>query len=232
MTDGTTNQMDTSGKQKLTAIPDTSDGVQGTSGDKTYTELEVKKMMSDKLAQVGREAKTLETQKAELEQREGELAQWRREKDEAEYEAARGDPDALNIYQRKKDMEKRENALSKREIAVEREKLEHQIEIESAREYVKEKVIFDIAEKYGVDADVLNDLDLPPDKLEKVAAKMTNTELTGIDRATTAPKTKRDSGMTIGGRTSFSREQIRNHEFFIANKEAILEAQRLGRITN
>jgi hypothetical protein len=220
MPDGTENQKDASA-----VTQDTSKGNQETPQDRTYTEAEVRKVVNDRLAQAGREAKAIEQAKVELEKKEQELVQWRRHKDEAEYEAVRGDPDALSQYQKEKAIQKREDELVKRE-------LKHQVEIERVREYAKEKETSDIAQKYGIDADMLNDLDLPSDKLEKVAAKMVNQELADTGKKATTSRVKRDSGMTIGGRTSFSREQIKDHEFFKANKEAILEAQRLGRISD
>ena len=169
---------------------------------KTYTEQDVLKMVSDRLATAGREAKVLETRKAELERREQEIAQWRTRKEEEELEVARGDPDKLNSYQEKKRLRDEKEELSKQRREWEQEKLAHEVEIEEARATKREIDIFDIAQEYeGGDAVKLKKLcDTAKITSKEQIREAANTiwEKKGKQPEGT-PKPKHDSGMTIGG---------------------------------
>jgi len=182
--------------------PDSSKANEGTSQDtRTYTEQDVQKMVSDRLAAAGREAKALETRKAELERKEQEIAQWRARKEEEELEAARGDPDKLNSYQEKKRLRDEREELTKQRREWEQEKLSHEVEIEEARATKREIDIFDIAQEYeGGDAVKLKKLcdTFKATSKEQIREAAENLwEKKG--KQTTQQKVKHDSGMTIGG---------------------------------
>ena len=194
-TDGTVETKNTSAE-----TPDTSKVKQETPTAKTYQESEVQKIVNDRLAQAGRDAKTLEAQKADLVARETAHQQWLREKDEEEYEKARGNPEALTSLQREREARAAKKEFEDAKAAFEREKLEHQVELDTARAVAKERKIAELAQKYQVDTQTLKDLDLDIEHTEKVAQKMTKLspeELAPVIQAKEAKK--RDSGITIGG---------------------------------
>jgi len=194
-TDRTVETKDTSAE-----TPDTSKVKQETPTAKTYQESEVQKIVNDRLAQAGRDAKTLEAQKADLVARETAHQQWLREKDEEEYEKARGNPEALTSLQREREARAAKKEFEDAKAAFEREKLEHQVELDTARAVAKERKIAELAQKYQVDTQTLKDLDLDIEHTEKVAQKMTKLspeELAPVIQAKEAKK--RDSGITIGG---------------------------------
>ena len=194
-TDRTVETKDTSAE-----TPDTSKVKQETPTAKAYQESEVQKIVNDRLAQAGRDAKTLEAQKADLAARETAHQQWLREKDEEEYEKARGNPEALTSLQREREVRAAKKEFDEAKAAFEREKLEHQVELDTARALTKERKIAELAQKYQVDTQTLKDLDLDIEHTEKVAQKMTKLspeELAPVIQAKEAKK--RDSGITIGG---------------------------------
>jgi len=202
-TDRTVETKDTSAE-----TPDSSKVKQETPIAKTYQESEVQKIVNDRLAQAGRDAKAFETQKADLAAREEAHAQWLKERDEEEYEKARGNPDALSALQREREAKSATKALKDERAALERDKLEHQVELDAARASTKERKIAELAQKYQVDAQTLKDLDLDIEHTEKVAQKLTTLspeELAPVAQ-TKEPK-KRDSGITIGGGGEKSAEQ-------------------------
>lgn len=178
----------------------------------TEIETRVQKLVSDRLAQAGREAKSLEATKAELAKREQEIADWQAKKDEDERKAIEGNPELLDVYQQKKKLRDEQAAHKKERLEFEKEKLEHQIEIESAREVKKEIDIFDITQEYeGGDAMKLKTLCelskvTAKDDIRKVADTIWTKKQTSSSQAD-ATKQKRDSGMTIGGTGEKTYEQ-------------------------
>uniref|UniRef100_A0A6M3J691 Scaffolding protein n=1 Tax=viral metagenome TaxID=1070528 RepID=A0A6M3J691_9ZZZZ len=189
-------------KQAVADSSQDGDSSQGKAGStsqetKTYTEVEVQKMVSDRLAQTGREAKSLEQREAVIRQREEDYQRKQtdeqRRKDEEEYEKARDNPELLNTFQGKKQLREEREALAKERNQIEQDKLAHQVEIESAREIHREVEIWDIAQKYGADPVTLKELNLDIKQTELVAQKI------GTKKSETTPKVKHDSGMTIGG---------------------------------
>jgi len=194
MLDGTDNTQDTSG-----ANQDTSGGEQGTSKAKTYQESEVQKIVNDRLAQAGRDAKTLETQKTDLAAREEAHAQWQREKDEEEYEKARGNPDALSALQQERAFKATAKSIKDERNALERERVAFQVERDAANAIKKEHDIVALAQKYKIDPQFLRDIPIDPEHLEKVAQRMT--PLSPAELAKTTQDIvlkKRDSGVTLG----------------------------------
>lgn len=194
--DGTENQKDTSG-----ATQDSSGGKQETSEQtpKTFTEEEHTKAISDLSAEKGREIKTL-TQRADNAEKAVIAAQetikrFEAEQDEKERRAAEGDEDAYAAYQRKKQAREDKETIAQDRAALEKEKIDHQAEIQAARDTRKEVEIFEIAGKYGVDASVLKQ------KAErfKLETKEDIDEFAQTMSSAKPANLKVDSGKTIGG---------------------------------
>jgi len=192
--DGTENQRDTS-----EATQDTSAGQKGTSQPETPTLTETQararetKAVSDALAKAGRTAKQLEQKEAGFTARQTELDARQKALDDAELEAIKGDPDLEAQYRRKQDFAKREKALAADRQKLEQEKLEHQGRLDAADATEKEIQIWEIAQKHGVDANALKELNLDtPEQIESVAKAM------AAGKPVT-PIVKPDSGKTTGG---------------------------------
>jgi len=201
-TDVTTNQTDPS-----VATQDALKGEKVTSdATKTYTESDVQKIVSDRLAKAGREAKAFEAKEEALRQREEAQAQRDREQEEREYEKVRGNPDALSKWQAERDLKKERDALQKDRDALEREKVEHQVALEAAQKLTNAAQISAIATKYKVDVAILNDFGLNVEQTEKIAQRLSSlppAELAKLTKpqqpANENPPKKRDSGVTLGG---------------------------------
>ena len=193
MLDGTVDPKDTSG-----ANQDSSDGGQGTSGAKTYTEAEVLKIKSDALSKAGRDAQSTDARETALKAREDAQALRDREKDEEDYEKARGNPEALSALQKEKAAKLSSKTIKDERDALEREKVTLQVERDATNAVKRDIGIIELAEKYKVDTTVLKDLDLDLEHTEKVAQRLTtlSPEQLGVKQAP-VPK-KRDSGVTIG----------------------------------
>jgi len=201
MLDGTGNQGDTS----AATAQDTSGGEQGTSKQepKLIPETEAQKLVSDALAKAGRDAKSLETKKAELDRQAQELTDWQARKDEEERKAVEGNPELLDVYQQRKALREKEATFKKEQDEFEQKKLEHQVEVESAREVQRDVDIFDIVQEYeGGDAMKLKTLCVnfnatSKEQIRKAADTLW--EKKGTQSSSDTTKQKRDSGMTIGG---------------------------------
>lgn len=201
--DGTENQKDASG-----ATQDTSAGQKGTSETETptLTETQAKdretKAVSDALATAGRTAKKLEGREAGIKKqeeaftaRQAELDAVQQRLDRAELDAIKGDPDLEAQYRRKQDLLSKERALTEDKRKLEAEKLGHKARLDAADATEKEIAIWEIAQKYSVDAQKLKDLNLStPEQIEAVAKTLS-------EQKPKEPKTplKPDSGTTIGG---------------------------------
>jgi chromosome segregation ATPase len=172
---------------------------------KTYTEAELQKAKNDALAAAGRDAKALAEKEASLKAQEeaikarkAEIEEIEKRIDEAELEAAKGDPEKLREYQAKKsykdrlvNLENMKKDLDKREEVLNRSKAEHEEEVKTARETLLEIKIWEIGEKYGVDPVLLKDLNLPTvDQIEAVAKRLSE----AAPKETITP----DSGVTSG----------------------------------
>ena len=193
MLDGTVDPKDTSGENQ-----DPSKEKQGTSEPKTYQEADVQKIVNDRLAAAGRDAKAIEAKTADLKAREEAVALHEKEKDEEAYEKVRGNPDALSKFEADKQIRAEKKALADEKDAFEKTKLEHQIAVEAANTLSKEQGIIALSTKYKVDATVLKDLDLDLEHTEKVAQRLTTLSPEQLGVKQPAVPKKRDSGVTIG----------------------------------
>ncbi len=184
-------------------------GTSETPTPKTFTEEQVKKQVDDALAKAGRDVKILEDkQKAlkqsedELKQREFKLAEWQRTRDEEELESVQDDPDKLNVIQERQRIREDKRKIAEERKAIEAEKAQHAEDIRIAQETKREATIQNIASKYGIDAQVLKDLDLSPEQTEKVAAKFSKART-----SKTKDDYKPDSGETRGGTSRLTPEK-------------------------
>jgi len=167
----------------------------------TFTKEQVEKEVSDRLAAVGRDAKTLETREKALDAREQavkaeneRIAQAQREREMAEVEAAKDDPAALTLIQQRQSVRAREDKLKADREELDRDKVQHQGDIESANATKREIAIWDIAQKNTVDAATLKEkcdkFNLQtPEQMEEMAKTM----------GAKPPPLKPDSGVTRGG---------------------------------
>jgi len=206
-----------------TALGETSRETKETSKKeaKTYTESEVKQRESDVLAAAGREAKTLADKEADLNARqeainakETKIDEQERQRDAAEFEAARGDPNLMKVYQDKQS-QKRESAgieaqkadIKRQQAEIDRSKAEHEAEIRAARDTMMEIKIFEIATKYKVDPVALKNLNLPTvEQIEEVAKVMPKLPPKGEGEPTEPPTP--DSNVTSGGQGEPTPEQL------------------------
>ncbi len=209
MLDGTGNQKDTSAEKQ-----DSSEGAQGTSEKQepkllpeTEVEARVQKLVSDRLAQAGRDAKALEMREAAIRKREEDWQKQQEEeqrrRDEAEEEAARNDPDKMSDFKKRVQLREKEAVIAKRERELEQSTLAHQAELESAAEIQREITIWDISQEYeGADPMKLKTLcetfkATSKEQIRQAADTLWAKKASGNSTAVKIPKG--DSGKTIGG---------------------------------
>ena len=153
----------------------------------THTKTQVDEALQKDRIVRGRDDKALQTREDVVAAREAEADRRQGERYAEELATAQGDPVALDALQLKKE---------KADLA--RSKAEHQSEIESARETKREISVWEIATKYGVDAETLKALDLDAVKTEVVAKAMAGGEPATDKEGKKIEKP--DSGVTIGGK--------------------------------
>ncbi len=216
--DGTENQADT-----LQGTGQPSPEAQETSPKdaKTYTEEEFNKRVSDALAKAGRDAKALADQKAsieaqqqEIEATKAEIAEMQKRIDEAELEAARGDPSKLREYQAKKSykdriatLDAREKDLKKQQAAFARDKAEHTEKVRAAEEVTLGIKLYEIAARHELNPEDLKagvkDLNLTTVEQAESLAKRMGQRPPETKGETTTPV----SVPTTGGTRSPTQEQ-------------------------
>jgi len=179
---------------------------QPSSGDQSPSaSLEVLKEQVEKLAdakhskldqQINKLTKAEEAARKRAEDAEARLVQVQKEKDEAELEAAQGDPERLGVIQmqRKLREEKAEVERKTRELAEQEAKIKPLID--GATEFERKQTAQEIANQYGVDASVLIEhTDGSREKMESLAKV--------IAKSLPSPKVredlKPDSAISSGG---------------------------------
>jgi hypothetical protein len=184
---------------------------------RTYTEEELQKAKSDALAAAGRDAKSLSEKEAALTAERGaieaektKIADWEREREQAELDEARRDPDKLAAWQKKQtqktrdaEFAKREQDVKKREQDLARREAEQEATVRATQEAQLGMKVYEIAAKYDLNPEELRkdmkDLNLTTlEQLEKYAKRMSTTgeRPPGGESAkvTTAPITVPTSG--------------------------------------
>jgi len=142
-------------QDSLQATGQTSGDNKGSTSKKqpqTYTEEEVTKRISDELAKVGRDAKSLDVERVHLkklaeslETERAKIAKWQEEQEEEELRAAQDSPEALTLLQRKQALRKKEAEFAERQAAFDTAKVEHEAELQEARDVKREVTIWQIA---------------------------------------------------------------------------------------
>ncbi len=192
-------------KQTSTSAASSEGQKASTSTPQTFTEEQVKareqKAISDALAKAGREAKAIETAKADITAREAKVKQWEKEREDAELDRVSNEAPEdqrettkgqLKAYKDRLRAERQE--IDKREAALKAKESEWEGLINETKATKFEVAVFTLAEKYGVSADVLKDK----------AAKLNITDMEAVEElASVMPKKtvieEPDSGKTAGG---------------------------------
>ena len=161
----------------------------------TLTETQAKEQSAREvqaaLTAAGRTAKGFEQREATTKAQEEALNARQKAIDDAELEAIKGDPDLEAQYRNKKKLQDAERVLAEDKRKFEQEKLGHQADIDAANASKKEIAIWEIAQKHGVDANALKELNLDtPEQIEAVAKAMSAGKPAGSEP---------DSGKTKGG---------------------------------
>lgn len=175
----------------------------------TLTETQAKeretKAVSDALAKAGRTDKklgqrevTLNTREEALNARQTDLDAIQKRLDEAEFNAIKGDPDLEAKYRDTRKLQADQRALAEDKRKFEQDKAQHQADIDAANATKKEIAIWEIAQKHGVDANTLKELNLEtPEQIESVAKAMAAGKAPGDTE--TPPGGEPDSLKTKGG---------------------------------
>ena len=204
------------GEPQQKTVGQTSQGAEGTSKDtptENLTRADYQKMLSDEKAKIGRELKAAKEEaqsyKSAHSKLEGELTQTReqmsaiqRRIDEAEEEEAKGSPESLKLYQRKKQLQERETSQRDERRQLEKEKLEHAEELQAAREGRMESTIISAAVDAHVDIEKLKDKVkiyglTTKEQIEDMAQTLAPIASDNGDVKKKIPQG--DSGVTIGG---------------------------------
>ena len=151
----------------------TSEGQQGT----PFTQAQVEKLVNDRLAAAGRDVKALElreaTNKADRTTLDSERQTWRQERDVIEEAALRDDPDSFRALKIKRDQERRETDLGRREgVVTERETRVAESE-QHSQETRRQVAAHNVAAESGVDmATLLKFTDGTEEAMRELAATM------------------------------------------------------------
>ena len=153
----------------------------------THTQAQVDEALQKDRIYRGRDDKALSDRETAVAAKEAEADRRQAERDAEELEAAQGNPDALSALELKR---------GKAELA--RDKAAHKADVDAAADHKRAIAIFEIATKYGVDADALKDLELDAEKTEAVAKVWSGKGAEAVDKDGKKIE-KPDSGATIGG---------------------------------
>jgi DNA repair exonuclease SbcCD ATPase subunit len=169
----------------------------------THTDEEIQKAVSDALAAKGRDVKKLSAWEARLKAQEESIKaakagieEFKRRRDEAELEEARTDSGKLIEFQRKKALDVREAELKKQREELNRQRMEHDAEVKSAKETLTEIKLWQIGAKYGINPATLKGLNLP--SLEDVETVAKQIGRIAPQSSESAKSFNPDSGMTSG----------------------------------
>ena len=195
--------MDETTKTKQDIFPEKGTSSGGKTGStsketpQTYTEEQIRNMVSDALSEAGRDAQTLEKRETSIKAREDAIRAKEDTQEAAELEKLKEDPDALAAYKDKK-------VIKQERAQLERDKAEHAAEIQAAREAQKEIIVWQVASAKSIDPMRLKTLSDKfsiegKEKLEELADE--------IGSGKTDKQIDVDSGMTTGGTGEKSEDQ-------------------------
>jgi hypothetical protein len=156
----------------------------------TITPEQVQKAVSDALARAGREARALDTRKADLDARQQAIEEAEAALEAEARKALEGKPEELSLYDRRRQMEAEAARLAAEKKAVEAEKAAHAEELKQAAALRFEMAVLGLANEASVDAGTLKDTGITDlEALRRVAALLPKK-----GQAITP-----DSGKTAGG---------------------------------
>jgi len=190
-----------------------------------YTDEEVKQLIQEDRVARGRDAKTLtdweaslKTQQAEIDDTRTEIAKIQEQIDQAELEAARGDPARLKELQAKKsyktllaDLETKKKELQKDRAVFDHDKAEQAETVRAVQETQLEVALWKIGAKYKVDPVILKDTikDLKLTTVEQAEALAKRLSGTAGERP---PEGETEfnpiTGVTVGGQGEPTQEQL------------------------
>ena len=136
----------------------------GTTPPETYDKAQVEKIIQEDRIARGRDFATLEQQRKTLEAQQQEVQQglqriseWERQRDAAEFEAAKGDPIKLDVYNRTKAvkdhaelLKTREAKLKEQEAELQRRDAELKAKEEAAAKQQFSDIVFEVSASSGV----------------------------------------------------------------------------------
>ena len=167
---------------------------------KTFTQEDIDRAIQADRTKHGRDVKSLETLKAQLEAQRKEIEEWRKQKEEAELEAIKNDPAKLSAYQMKKEAQELKAQIEKERQEFEAEKARWESEKAELTTYKISKIVNEVAAQYKGDAGILQAYvsDLGITEPEKIKALATRLWAGKKDKPPTAPN-RVFSGSTNGG---------------------------------
>jgi len=166
----------------------------------TYTKEQLDMAIHQALSQAGRDAKSIEVtrqalaqQKEALDKQLSEVQQWREEQDKAFLEANKDNPQAIDWYQKNKELQKQMADFNKR-------KLEYDADIQLAKDTKFEVTVWGIADKHKVNPDKLKELaiqfNLTTD--EQINSLAENLKAVGVDKGGDDQKLKTVTSVARG----------------------------------
>lgn len=192
------------------------------SEEKTHTEKQVTKKLSDAKAAAGREQKKLteqieaanavsESLRQDAKVTNEKLTALQRQIDDAELDKARDDPQLLNLYQQKHDLETRATALEERERKVATGEAQLKADKVAIAEAKTEGMVVKVALKHHLSIEDLVGLNINDEEtLDKVAAKIAAGKgKTEKDAGDLTP----DSALGSGGLTGIEALAKANEDF-------------------
>ena len=188
--------------QSLGKAPEGSEETTPKADAKTYTEKDMEKALQADRIKRGRDDKSLSNRETAIKTREDAIAESERQREAAELEEAKNDPDKLAVYQSRQAERQRTKKQDERDADQDKREAEHEAEITAAKEAQKEITIWQVASAKNIDLVRLKDLSEKfnvegKEKLEELAD-----EIASGNSETSEKKKTVDSLVTSGGKAS------------------------------
>jgi hypothetical protein len=163
-----------------------SGGEDGTTSAKTpketYTRAEYLKEISDlkaeqgrKLAELTRQAESSKTQlgvkDTELKESYQRMVGLEDRLDELERQGLSDSPEGVKLFQEKQELRKTQRKLQQERADLDKDKLQHAGDIKAVREHQWEETVWEIAHRYNIESNILEELNLTTAEQVEAAAK-------------------------------------------------------------
>jgi len=206
-----------------------------------YTQKQSEALIHAAKSEAGRQVKAIETErdnlKSQIATKESELGDIQSERDSLQQQIedlSSDDPKKFDLIKRDKNLRDREREVNGKISTLDDREQKLSEREKKVSGFELEVLIESVADEYedGDSAKLKKALSVFENPTEEQARNIADIIFTNkTEGAEEKPKTiKPDSGKTRGGSTYFTREQIADRNFWEANKDAILEAQKEGRI--